>query len=366
MTLPAGAVQTVLGPVEPAALGVVMPHEHLFVDLTCMFDPPTEASDRSRAYAPFSLEHLGWIRTHYFRHHPNLTLDDEELAAHEVGLYKAAGGSTIVDVSTPGIGRDPLALARLSRTTGVHVVMATGFYVASTHPPEVAAMTENDVARRLVDEIEDGAVLRPAAAGDQDWDPVPVRTGVRAGIVKAAASYPLHPEERKVLRGAAIAQRETGAAITIHVGRHEDSALEIVDVLREAGADLGRCSLDHLDLRVERTETLLRIAESGCFLEFDLFGHESSYYPLTARDMPSDAQRLDVVGDLVARGLTRQLLVSHDICTRHRLVRYGGHGYRHIVEHVVMRMRERGWAESDIDAILVENPARLLTFGEPR
>ena len=168
-----------------------------------------------------------------------------------------------------------------------------------------------------------------------------------------------------MLRGAAIAQRETGAGITIHVGRHEDSALEIVDVLREAGADLGRCSLDHLDLRVERTETLLRIAESGCFLEFDLFGHESSYYPLTARDMPSDAQRLDVVGDLVARGLTGQLLVSQDICTRHRLVRYGGHGYRHIVEHVAMRMRERGWAESDIDALLVENPARLLTFGEP-
>ena len=84
---------TVLGPVEPASLGVVMPHEHLFVDLTCMFDPPTEASDRSRAYAPFSLEHLGWIRTHYFRHRPNLDLDDEEVAASEVGLYKAAGGS---------------------------------------------------------------------------------------------------------------------------------------------------------------------------------------------------------------------------------------------------------------------------------
>jgi phosphotriesterase-related protein len=357
-----GRAQTVLGPVDPSALGVVLPHEHLFVDLTCMFDPPTQASDRSRAYAPFSLEHLGWIRTHYFRHHPNLTLDDEEVAASEVGLYKAAGGSTIVDVSTPGIGRDPLALARLSRATGVHVVMATGFYVASTHPLEVAEMTEDDVARRMVDEIEEGVVLRPAAGGDQDWDPVPVRTGVKAGIVKAAASYPLHPQERKVLRGAAAAQGQTGAAITVHVGRHEDSALEIVDTLGEAGADLSRCSLDHLDLRVERTETLLRIAESGCFLEFDLFGHESSYYPLTARDMPSDAQRLDVVRDLVDRGLTRQVLVSQDICTRHRLVRYGGHGYGHIVEHVVMRMRERGWAEDDIRAILVENPARLLTF----
>ena len=72
--------------------------------------------------------------------------------------------------------------------------------------------------------------------------------------------------------------------------------------------------------------------------------------------MPSDAQRLDVVGGLVARGLTGQLLVSHDICTRHRLVRYGGHGYGHIVAHVAMRMRERGWAESDIDTLLVDEP----------
>jgi phosphotriesterase-related protein len=227
-------------------------------------------------------------------------------------------------------------------------------------------MTEDDVAERMIEEIADGVVLRPATGGDQDWDPVPVRTGIRAGIVKAAASHPLHPEERKVLRGAVAAQRATGAAITIHVGRHEDSALEILDVLGEAGADLTRCSLDHLDLRVERTETLLRIAESGCMLEFDLFGHESSYYPLTARDMPSDAQRLDVVGDLVARGLTRQLLVSQDICTRHRLVRYGGHGYKHVVEHVAMRMRERGWADVDVDAILVDNPARLLTFADTR
>ena len=61
----------------------------------------------------FDLEHLGWIRTHYFRHLPNVTLDDEETAAFEVDLYKAAGGGTIVDVTTPGIGRDPLALARL-------------------------------------------------------------------------------------------------------------------------------------------------------------------------------------------------------------------------------------------------------------
>jgi phosphotriesterase-related protein len=359
-----GKAQTVLGLVDPGALGVTMPHEHLFVDVSCMFDPPTEASDRRRAYAPFTLENLGWIRTHYFRHYDNLLLDDEETTVFELERYKAAGGSTIVDVSTPGIGRDPLALARVARTTGVNVVMATGFYVASTHPAEVAAMRGTDIAARMIAEIRDGAVLTPAAGGDQDWSPVPTRTGVRAGIIKCACSYPLHPEERKLLAGAAEAQRATGAAITVHVGRHELSALEILGALRESGADLSRTSMDHLDLRIEQTETLLEVAETGCMLEFDLFGHESSYYPLTARDMPSDAQRLDVIGELVSRGLVAQILISQDICTRHRLVRYGGHGYGHIVGHIAMRMRDRGWSDDDIETILVANPARLLTFAE--
>jgi len=357
-----GKVQTVLGLVEPGSLGVTMPHEHLFVDVTCMFDPPTEASDRVRAYAPFSLEHLGWIRLHYFRHYDNLLLGDEETTISELELYKRAGGSTIVEVSTPGIGRDPVALARVARATGVTIVMSTGFYVAPTHPAEVAGMSEDDVAARMTAEIRDGAVLFPATGSDQDWAPVPTRTHVRAGIIKCAASYPLHPEERKVLRGAAIAQRATGSAITVHSGRHELSALEILDTLRDADADLTHVSVDHLDLRVEKTETLLEIAQTGCWMEFDLFGHESSYYPLTHRDMPSDAQRLDVVGDLVERGLVKQLLISQDICTRHRLVCNGGHGYGYVVGHIALRMRERGWSDADVDAILVDNPARLLTF----
>lgn len=357
-----GQVQTVVGLLEPGSLGVTMPHEHVFIDTGCMFDPPTEASDRQKAHAPFTLENLGWIRTHYFRHYENLFLDDEATAIAELEIYRAAGGSTIVDVSTPGIGRDPVALARAARASGVHIVMATGFYVAATHPDEVARMDERDVAARMTDEIDNGAVLTPATGGGQDWSPVSIPTGVRAGIIKVACSYPLHPEERKVLAGAAAAQRATGAAITVHVGRHELSALEILDALRDSGADLTRTSMDHLDLRVAKTETLLQVAETGCMLEFDMFGHESSYYPLTERDMPSDGRRLDVIADLLSRGLVDQILISQDICTKHRLVRYGGHGYRHVVEHIAMRMRERRWSEDHVEKILVRNPARLLTF----
>ena len=262
-----------------------------------MFDPPTEASDRSRAYAPFSLEHLGWIRTHYFRHHPNLALDDEETAAFEVGLYRAAGGSTIVDVSTPGIGRDPLALARLSRATGVHVVMATGFYVASTHPPEVAELTEDDVARRMIAEIEEGAVLRPAAAGDQDWDPVPFRTGVKAGIVKAARhlSAPAGRAEGAPGGGDGAAAHRRGD----HRPRRPPRGFRRRDRRRAPRRRRRPHALLPRPPRPPGRKAPRRCCGSrnrAASSSLDLFGHESSYYPLTARDMPSDAQRLDVVG----------------------------------------------------------------------
>jgi phosphotriesterase-related protein len=50
------------------------------------------------------------------------------------------------------------------------------------------------------------------------------------------------------------------------------------------------------------------------------------------------------------------------ICYRTRLVEFGGHGYGHIFTNVTPMMRRRGFSEDDIDAILVRNPRRLLTF----
>jgi phosphotriesterase-related protein len=180
-----------------------------------------------------------------------------------------------------------------------------------------------------------------------------------------ACSFPLTPGEKKVLRAAATAQHETGAAVTIHVGRDDRSALEILQLLAEDGAQLERTILNHLDIRVEKFETLVKIADSGCYLGFDLFGHESSYYPLAKRDMPSDAQRLDTVTRLKELGYVTRILISQDICTKHRLIRYGGHGYGHILTNIVPRMRERGFSQDEIDIVLVRNPARVLAFAEP-
>ena len=341
-----GMVQTVLGPVSPSELGPTMTHEHLLIDFLCMFNPPPEATARARAEEPITLENLGWVRYNSFSNRDNLLLGDEETAIEEASLYKRAGGGTIVDATTIGIGRDPLALARIARATGLNVVMGAGYYVDAVHPEGMDTLAEPDIAAQIVADITQGV-------GD---------TGVRAGIIgEIGCTWPLTANERKVLRAAASAQRETGAAILIHPGRSEAAPQEILDVLAESGADLGRTIMGHLDRTVANFDTLMDLASSGCYLEWDLFGNESSYYPLSDISMPSDAQRIDVIAKMVAEGYGEHIVVAHDVCTKHRLVRYGGHGYGHIVENIVPRMRQRLSAQ-EVDAIVVQNPARILTI----
>ena len=79
--------------------------------------------------------------------------------------------------------------------------------------------------------------------------------------------------------------------------------------------------------------------------------------------MPNDATRLKLIRTLIDHGHLDRVVISHDICYRTRLCRFGGHGYGHIfLRNVVPMMKKRGYSEDEIDAILVRTPRRLLTF----
>ena len=249
----AGKIQTVLGTIAPEELGITLPHEHLFADITCLVEAPEEASQRGRAYQAVSLENLGWIRYNYFRNFDNSRLTDEDTALSELDLFRRAGGGTIVEVTTVGIGRDPIALARVARASGVNIVMSTGWYVDPTHPPSVSAASEEELVSRMVTEIRDGAVLERPSAPGHDVTRSDVHTDVRAGVIKVGCSYPLTIDEKKVIHAAAETQRQTGAAITFHVGRDDRSASEIIGVLKEAGADMEHTILGHLELEDRAT-----------------------------------------------------------------------------------------------------------------
>ena len=338
---------TVLGPVPVAALGIALPHEHLLIHIPD-FITLEEETLRARQNEPVTLENLGWVRQYWTYSRDNLRMTSEPLATAEVARFAAAGGSTVVDVTVPGLGRDPLALARISRSTGLHIVMATGAYVAKSHPAWVTDATEAQLAQVFIAEARDGVGV----------------TGIKPGIIKIGCTWPLDVNEAKALRAAARAQRETGLAITLHPGRDRAAPMLIADLLAEHGADLQRVVMGHLDGRVQDLAGLRELGERGPFLEFDVFGLETSYFPVpgvVGLDGLSDAQRLGFVRALIDAGFGRQVLLSHDIGTKHRLAAYGGHGFDHLVANVIPWMRQRGFTADEIDMLFVRNPASVLT-----
>jgi phosphotriesterase-related protein len=343
-----GKVQTVLEIIEPEEMGITLAHEHILIDCMFMYVEPKQAGQKGFAREKLTLRNIGWVRYNWTQNLDNVQLFDEDTAVSEVGHFLAAGGRTIVDPTSVGLGRDPEGLARISRLSGVHIVMGSGHYLGSTHPPDVKQRDEESIAEEIIKDIREGVGS----------------TGVRAGFIgEIGCSYPIADEERKCLRAAVAAQRETGAMLMVHPGRDPGSPLQIIETVRTAGGDLARTIICHIDRTCTDRKYLADLAATGCYIEYDLFGNESSYYPPNPKvDMPSDAQRMDIVLWHFENGLERQMLLSHDIATKHRLHEYGGLGYDHLVTNLIPRLLQRGLKQEDVRTLFVQNPADAFTF----
>jgi phosphotriesterase-related protein len=332
---------TVLGAVDPGDLGHVQMHEHLFCDLNSYGLAAGEEAE-------ITLENV--YATRVDNTNPaDFRLDEHDVATAETLLYAEAGGGTMVEATSRGLGRDPEGLAVVSRATGVHVVMGSGYYIDPFHPSTVEAATVDEIAAEMVADIEVGV-------GE---------TGIRAGILgEIGLSWPPTDNEQKVLRAAVLAQQHTGAALLLHPGRGTEAPAAHLAVVREMGGDLSRTIVSHIDRTLFRVDDMISLAEStGAVLEFDLFGDESSYYPPNPRiDRPNDGMRVAIIGELIARGLVQQIAISQDICRKTRLTRYGGDGYGHILRRVLPLMADRGIAAEDVHTITVRRPAELLAM----
>ena len=366
-----GMVQTVLGPIRPDELGFTHTHEHLLADLSHWGEPPEEASAWEFYHKPATPEVMGYAK-HYrdTRNADNARLTSVDDAIDEANLFKQHGGDSLVECSNKGLRRDPLGLVRIATATRLNVIMGASYYVFLTHPPDMDARSEDDITNEIVGDLTEGVKVRLSAlTPDVRTHEAAVEAGgIQAGIIgEVGCSWPLTDNERKVLRASARAQRLTGAPITIHPGRDDKAPLEIIEVLREAGADLSRTIMGHLCSTVFERETLKQIAETGVYLQWDQFGTERSYLGNTPwRDMPSDAKRLDDMLYCISLGREDGILMAHDICSKDRLIKYAGHGYFYILRNIVPRMRYRGFSDEVIHKILVDNPARILTIAEPK
>ena len=340
MSETSGQIITVLGPITPQELGITLPHEHLLLDISL----PEVRGDEGYA---ITLENSGANRRYSSNNPNNMRLKAEDEAIVEMEQYRKNGGGALVEVSSIGLERDPEGLQRIAQASGVHVIMGSSYYVHHYHPREVAGMGERDITDAIVGEFAQGVE----------------GTDIRPGIIgEVGLFWPHHEDEVKALRASAIAQRETGAPLMIHPGRDPRSPLEAIAVVKEAGGAPERCIMAHIDRTLFTYEDMAALANTGCTLEFDLFGQESSYYSPAPIDMPNDAKRVDHLMALMAGGYGRQLLISQDICHKNGLTKYGGDGYSHILLNVVPTMRRKGMTQEELDLLMVHNPARMLTI----
>lgn len=337
-------IQTVLGPIAPDDLGLTLAHEHLLFDLRCLWEaPPPERAHLINAEPTPDLR--AEIERDLYHSKATLHQADPELAATEAAAFREAGGRTIVDVTTIGLGPNPDALRKIAGATGLTIVAGAGYYREKCLPADVLDKSVEELADELERWVVEGMY----------------GTDVRAGILgELGTMSPIRPFEERQLRAAAQVQRKTGVAINVHPAIWAHEHLRIIDILEEAGADLGRVAISHCDQLIE-PDWHRQIAERGVLLDFDTFGAEFEYDSDGSRE-PTDAERVDCLVRLLDAGRADQLLLSHDICSRLQLHEYDGPGYDHVQTTVAARLRAVGVTDADLDQMLVANPRRLLAM----
>lgn len=344
-----GKVQTVLGPISPDKMGVTLSHEHCLFDISCYYGKPKDEVGKKYASGPLSFSNVGYIRYHVLENRDNLIMLDEKQAINELLHFKQAGGRTIVDCTNVDLGRNPLALKRISQATGLNIIMGSGYYVKLGQRLDVMEKrTKEDIAEEIRQNLFEGVE----------------GTGICSGIIgEIGCSWPLEDCEKKVLRAAAMVQKETGAPFVVHPGRHEEAPFQLLKILKEVGADLSHTAFSHVDRTVFLPKNRYRLVKAGCHLAYDEWGTEG-YYPesLSTTDVLNDAQRIAQIKDLFSRGFGGQVLVSYDLAYKCRYSSYGGHGYAHLLQNAVPAMSRRGMTQEQINALLIENPKRFFSY----
>ncbi|CAN5653902.1 phosphotriesterase-related protein [soil metagenome] len=267
-------VQTVLGPIDPADLGMTLPHEHTQIALWHIPD-----------------------RWDYWQ----LTRDRDTILA-ELAAYRAAGGDGLVDLTLPGVGRDPAWLADIATASGLHVVMGCGWYRGAYYPAEAG------IDRRSVDDLADELVAE-AKAGVAD-------SGLRPGIIgEVGTDKPwLSAQEERVHRAAARAARRTGLAITTHAVM-SPVGLDQLRLFEKEGADPTRVVIGHAD-SYPVLDHYLAIVERGATVEFDFLG-----MTFTATERHGEGRIVGLICELLARDHVSRVLLSQDVCHDSQLTR---------------------------------------------
>ncbi|HUQ77978.1 MAG TPA: aryldialkylphosphatase [Patescibacteria group bacterium] len=314
-------VRTVLGDIDPSALGVTYAHEHLVID----GGRPVELS-------------------------PDFLLNDLDRLTDELRAAYAAGLRAAIDMMPADCGRNPELLAALSRRSGVHVVAATGLHHERFTGPAHWSLraSEGELADLFGADVELGIDERDYTG------PIIARTGVRAGVIKIAGSLGGPSErDRPIFRAAAATHLRTGVPIHTHC-EAGTGALEQVRLVLDGGVEPRHLSLSHVDKVVDR----------GYHRELFATG-ASVVYDQAFRWGDRENGTLQLLAWAVEDGHAGQVMLGMDAARQGYYRAFGGSpGLAWLAAEFSDAMDARGIGADVRHRLFVENPARVFAFAK--
>ncbi|HEU0191641.1 MAG TPA: phosphotriesterase-related protein [Mycobacterium sp.] len=321
-------VETVRGPVDTAALGQTLMHEHVFV--------------------------LGTEIRQNFPDFPSHWDEDARVAdaVAKLAECKSRGIDTIVDPTVIGLGRYIPRIQRVNEQVDINIVPATGIYTYNDIPfqfhyfgPGLMFDVPEPMVQLFVKDIREGIA----------------DTGVKAAFLKCAIeAQGLTPGVERVMRAVGQTQVETGVPITVHTNPHTQSGLVAQKVLAEEGADLTKVVIGHSGDSTD-LDYLCKLADAGSYLGMDRFG---------LNVLCPFEDRVNTVAEMVRRGYAEKMVLAHDAACfidwfdeSGRDVLAPDWNFTHISDAVLPALRERGVSDEQITTMLVDNPRRYFEAG---
>jgi len=327
---------TITGDALARHYDTVLAHEHLAIDIRCWLDESHAPSAHLRDQL-VTEENADAVRVNPFACADNLVLDDHQLIAEELSALAGAGQTLIVDVTPQTVGRDIEKIAALSRASEIDIVFGCGPYIAESRPDDERTAEQH---RDAILAQFTGPAPRPAVIGE-------IGTG-----------DPILPSEEAALSGAAMAQRQLGNALYVHLHPFARRGHEALDIVEAAGGNLARTILCHLDPQIEAGLDYHReLMDRGATIAFDLWGDDFDYGDVS---MPTDAQRVEATAQLIEQGYGDRIVHSHDVCTKTQLLRYGGAGYAHIPRNLRRMLEAAGLSSDECQRQLAGNALALI------
>ena len=311
------SVETVLGPVPASDLGVTLGHEHVLVFMGA-----------ENHHYPWLFD---WKKT-------------RARVTDELSEAKAGGVDTVIDLTTPDLGRDVKFVAGVARASGMNVVVATGIW--RDVPRSFWERDPDKIADIFVREIEEGI-------GD---------TGIKAGAIKVASDAEgVTPEAERVLRGAARALKRTGCPISTHQWAPKEVGRRQLEILREEGAPMDRVCIGH---SADTTDVayLEQLLDQGVYLSMDRYPGRPG--------RPGWRERNETVKALLDRGWAHRLMLGHDfapgpvLAGRDDASAERPNGYLHLSKVALPALRAAGASENNIDQMMQATPRAFLNGGQ--